>query len=679
MKKIASILLTLMVSLCTMAQTQGWPSAYNGVMLQGFYWDSFADSKWTTLQSQADELSRYFSLVWIPQSGRCNNPTSMGYDPYYYFDQNSSFGSADELKSMIRTFKDKGLLTIADVVINHHQTSGWWNFPKETYKNTTYQLQTTDIVADDDSDAKHSDGTPAPEWVTATQAAKDNVRLGSHNDDGTGWAGMRDIDHQSANVQAIVKAYEQFLLHDLGYSGFRYDMVKGFAGKHVGNYNDAAKVEFSVGECWDNKRTIINWIDATGKRSAAFDFPFRYNISEAIRDGNWSKLRSTENLVHENDYRRFAVTFIENHDTEKRSETNQQDPVRSDTLAANAYMLAMPGTPCVFFKHWQDYKQDIKAMIDARKAAGITNTSSYSFLVSSMMDHAVVKSMGRKDLIAVIGNTDRYTPSAQQFTKIISGYHYAYYLSNNAEIAFANRASGEYVNKVDVTLSAVSAKSNAKIVYTTDGSTPTATHGTQVDGGTVVSLTENCTLTFGLLINGVVSAIDSRTYQFSRFDPYDIKVYVNAEAAGSKWTAANEGVNYWTWGGDGSHQPQHTSWPGDKVSTQEKVDGKLWISKTFRINSPTDCVNFVFSVGSGTPQTVNLENVRKTTFVNIGSSTDNQGHHQLTTTVPTAINHVTTTEPTAQKGWFTLQGVRIGKPTTNGIYIHDGRKIVIRR
>src|SRR3712207_8171728 len=82
-------------------------------------------------------------------------------------------------------------------------------------------------------------------------------------------------------------------------------------------------------------------------------------------------------------------------------------------------------------------------MIDARKAAGITNTSSYSFLVSSMMDHAVVKSMGRKDLIAVIGNTDRYTPSAQQFTKIISGYHYAYYLSNNAEIAFANRARSE--------------------------------------------------------------------------------------------------------------------------------------------------------------------------------------------------------------------------------------------
>src|SRR3712207_5127423 len=124
MKKIASILLTLMVSLCTMAQTQGWPSAYNGVMLQGFYWDSFADSKWTTLQSQADELSRYFSLVWIPQSGRCNNPTSMGYDPYYYFDQNSSFGSADELKSMIRTFKDKGLLTIADVVRSEERRVG---------------------------------------------------------------------------------------------------------------------------------------------------------------------------------------------------------------------------------------------------------------------------------------------------------------------------------------------------------------------------------------------------------------------------------------------------------------------------------------------------------------------------------------------------------------------------
>ena len=29
---------------------QGWPSNYDGVMLQGFFWDSFNDTQWTRLE-----------------------------------------------------------------------------------------------------------------------------------------------------------------------------------------------------------------------------------------------------------------------------------------------------------------------------------------------------------------------------------------------------------------------------------------------------------------------------------------------------------------------------------------------------------------------------------------------------------------------------------------------------
>ncbi|MCI6209401.1 MAG: alpha-amylase, partial [Prevotella sp.] len=50
---------------------QGWPANYDGVMLQGFYWDSFRASQWTKLKAQADDMAPYFSLVWIPQSGNC--------------------------------------------------------------------------------------------------------------------------------------------------------------------------------------------------------------------------------------------------------------------------------------------------------------------------------------------------------------------------------------------------------------------------------------------------------------------------------------------------------------------------------------------------------------------------------------------------------------------------------
>ncbi|MBF1615336.1 MAG: alpha-amylase, partial [Prevotella sp.] len=229
--------------------SQGWPAGYGGVMLQGFYWDSFDDSQWTVLEKKANDFSGYFDLVWVPQSGKAAATKSMGYDPLYYFNQNSSFGTEAELKSMIRTFKEKHIGTIADVVINHHGTNnGWFGFPAEVYKGVTYQNLSTDVCADDDGGS------------AATEARKTGTQLSQNNDDGEGWGGMRDLDHKSANVQKIVKAYENYLLNDLGYAGFRYDMVKGFAASHVGNYNTAAKVKYSVGEYWDgNANTVKAW------------------------------------------------------------------------------------------------------------------------------------------------------------------------------------------------------------------------------------------------------------------------------------------------------------------------------------------------------------------------------------------------------------------------------------
>ena len=115
-KSIASLICGLGL-LPLSASAQGWPSKYQGVMLQGFYWDSFKASQWTNLESQADELAQYFKLVWVPQSAYCGGK-SMGYNDLYWFSNyNSSFGSEAQLRSMIKTFKQKGIGTIADVVI----------------------------------------------------------------------------------------------------------------------------------------------------------------------------------------------------------------------------------------------------------------------------------------------------------------------------------------------------------------------------------------------------------------------------------------------------------------------------------------------------------------------------------------------------------------------------------
>ena len=65
MKRLFTSIITLLATLPMLSQ--GWPAQYEGVMLQGFYWDGYDDAQWTVLESQADELSSYFKLVWIPK------------------------------------------------------------------------------------------------------------------------------------------------------------------------------------------------------------------------------------------------------------------------------------------------------------------------------------------------------------------------------------------------------------------------------------------------------------------------------------------------------------------------------------------------------------------------------------------------------------------------------------
>lgn len=585
--------------------SQGWASDYSGVMLQGFSWDSYNESQWKVLEKQADELKNYIDLVWLPQSGKCLETTQvMGYMPYYYFNQNSSFGSEAELRSLITKFKAAGIGAIADVVINHRNTEGWYTFPAETYKGVTYQMQSTDICKNDDG------GT------TATQAATDGVSLSQNNDEGTDFGGCRDIDHKSENVQKVIKAYLKYLKDDLGYTGFRYDMVKGFGGNHVADYNDAVGVEYSVGEYWDGNEKIESWINSTNKKSAAFDFQFRYNVRDAVNgaangkvatSSDWSKLNSNDNLMHDANYRRYAVTFVENHDTQYRSETEQNDPLRKDTIAANAYMLAMPGTPCIFQPHWRDYKPELKEMIAARKYAGITNMSNYANKKCQKTLYVNEVTGTKHNLLVAVGDDAAKYAGETGYTKILSGYHYAYFLSNDAETSWTDVPSGSYEEGFKTTLTAVSQTEGAKLVYTLDGSTPTA-KSTTVESGKEISINGTCTLKVGLLVNGEVRNIATHQYTIEKFKAYKFMIYVNADAV--NWKP----LYCYTWKGANS------DWPGEEMTETKAIGGKTWYYKEVSIDNANELVNVIFNNGTDKPQTVDITGLTSTAYFEIETS-----------------------------------------------------------
>lgn len=671
MKKIYLTLIALLASINMFAQ--GWPANYSGVMLQGFSWDSYDYSQWTVLEKQADDMKGFINLVWLPQSGKCIETTKvMGYMPYYYFNQNSSFGTEAELRSLIAKFKANGIGAIADVVVNHRNTDGWYAFPAETYKGVTYQMLSTDICKNDDGGS------------TAIQAKKDGVSLSNNYDEGTDFGGCRDIDHKSENVQKVIKAYLKYLKDDLGYTGFRYDMVKGFDGSHVADYNDATGVEYSVGEYWDGNEKIESWINRTNKKSAAFDFQFRYNVRDAVNgaangkvttSSDWSKLNSNDNLMHDANYRRYAVTFVENHDTQKRSESEQNDPLRKDTIAANAYMLAMPGTPCVFQPHWRAYKQEIKSMIEARKLAGITNMSNYTNKMAQTACFANETTGNKAKLIVVVGNnTKAYTPGAD-YTQILEGYHYRYYLSKSAETAWCNIPSGEYEAGFKAKLTAVSQNSNAKLVYTTDGTAPTA-KSKQVTTGSTINIDNTCTLKVGLLINGNVTGIRTYNYTIKAFEPYTITVYANADQV-TNWGSA---MYFYAWNTSGEFTEK---WPGTAVTATKTLNGKKWYYMDFKIKSKDAIVNVIFNQGKNKKQSVDMNAGNSTKFYEITTTQSNGKYTCKDVTAiwaPTGITGTPTiSNTTTDNAWYTLSGMKLGKkPAESGVYIHQGKKVIIR-
>lgn len=667
MKKLSLVLISLFLPL--MAMAQGWPAQYGGVMLQAFYWDSYNDSKWTVLESQANDLEGYFDLVWIPQSANCNG-TSMGYDPVYWFaSYNSSFGNKRELKSMIQTFKDKGIKTIGDVVINHRKSvSGWFGFQTETYNGVTYRMTAADVCLDDDG------------GKAKTQADKDKVTLGN-NDTGEDWAGMRDLDHTSENVQNTVKAYLNMLINDLGYAGFRYDMVKGYSPTYTGMYNTASNPEFSVGECWDSSNTIRRWIDGTKVddviQSAAFDFQFKYVLRNAVENKNWSYVGRMNdnnwplisNKFSSGNYRRYAVTFIENHDTQLRNDGTSNGPLKRDTLAANAYMLAMPGTPCVFLPHWLEYSKEIKAMITARKFCGIHNMSTYKNCVSNST-YYYADSIDNK-LLVVVGQEEKYTPDASQWIRVLSGYHYAYYFNASMNTAWVDLVSGSYEGEQQAYLAAVTTQADAKVCYSINNGVTN-----EVDNGTTITIPVGTTTLKVWLANNPNGAL-TRTYDVSASTkiPLEIPDFCTVSEgevcaffeAPSSWTGT---IKCYTWNTNSGNIEYSGAWPGKTCTKLGQTNRGLNVWKwTFATSdykgggTPTQPTHIIFN--NGAQQTENL------VFQNGGFYTK-EG-------IVTGIRSVNTTTSNSVKRYHTIDGRFAGtdfNALPHGIYVVNGKKVV---
>ena len=426
-----SLIMLFVALLPLLSKAQGWPANYGGVMLQGFYWNGYADCKWSVLTAQSNELGDLFDLIWVPNSGRIDatgKAEGMGYVPMYWLDHNTCFGTEAELRTMLDTYRAKGTGMLMDLVINHKNgRTNWVDFPNETVTGTvsgkTYSI--------------NWDNTNLSQICSTDECATHGFHPTGAPDTGDDYDSARDLDHTNVTTQQNVRTYMDFLQNELGYSGYRVDMTKGYTPNFTGKYNNWTHPYFSVGEYWDgNAEVLRTWLEGTrwgGQiQSATFDYALKYRINDAFNGTSFNaSALNDKGLCADVWYNRWAVTFVDNHDTGQVGNHSRMNN-DANVPAANALILALPGTPCVFLPHYMNHKTAIGNMIRGRRAARVTNQSPITVQEEKNGGYVIeVQGQAGKVYLQLGGATTSTAPSGFQLVQ--SGTNYKFYVSANLD------------------------------------------------------------------------------------------------------------------------------------------------------------------------------------------------------------------------------------------------------
>ncbi len=408
-----------------MASNTRYAGKPDAVLLQGFHWQSNGHSWYRILAEMADRIrSAGFDYVWFPPPSA--SADAQGYLPTEWYNLNSRYGTQEELKRAIGALGDgeRRVAAIVDVVVNHRcGLHDWADFhnphfaPEGTTNPQAIEAANRKAVVQED-EWKDTGGKPD-----------------GGADSGDQFDGGRDLDHNNPNVQQAIIKWLDWLKTEIGFAGWRWDLVKGYHPRFVGMYNDATGPVFSVAEYAEAEPLpLVDWInrtwgkddidgspDRTGGKSCAFDFATREYLRKAFREENYAVLKSVDGrcpglIGH---WPATAVTYMDNHDTEP---ANHNDPYPSERIAAGyAYLLTHPGKPCVFWAHLFDWdealQQTILELIRLRRAAGLHAESGANILQAQGDLYAAIID----DKIAVKLGPGLWQPDGNGWTNVFSG------------------------------------------------------------------------------------------------------------------------------------------------------------------------------------------------------------------------------------------------------------------
>ena len=578
------------------------PSECEDVMLQAFYYDSYRDgapgdvkingkqlgnTKWDVLLGQSGEIGTYFDLVWLPPSGKSEGGT--GYHQTVYSNQNSDWGSQKELLEFINRMHTADTKVVADIVINHAGGKSWCEFYIQNFGEYGIFEPDASWIANSDEVNFNSDAGDCKGKATGPE---DGGYNGQDN-----YGSARDWAHAKPEVQEMMKAYLKWMKNVIGFDGWRYDYAQGFKGKYIDMYNSASENYFSVVEFWNgDMNNIKSYLNDVNWNTLAFDFSTKYSAIQGIADGHYEKCMGSGLLGA--GLSKYAVTFVDSHDTyfgcqagrDNNDEIggcgkSMEDYNKDRVLGANAFILSMPGVPCVFYPHWAKYKDAIGKMILARKAAGIhseskvTDEAGNGYYKSTITGH-------HGSIRLLLGPNSGFNTTPTGYSLAYKGGNFAMYYSTTEKEVPVLSITPSTIYKTEnytVEMSAVALSGTPIIYYTLDGSDP-ITSATKKTYTSAFTINGTVTVKAYTTLNGVNSKVQEATYTYQEPQQTPLTVKFMPPAT---W----ENVYLYAWNTSGTILG---SWPGREWNNK---DEKGWLYHVF--DATYKELNIIFTNNAG--------------------------------------------------------------------------------
>ena len=362
----------------------------NGVMIQYFEWNLPNDGKhWKRLKDDAKHLSEIgVSGVWIPPAYKGTSQADVGYGSYDLwdlgeFDQKGTvrtkYGTKQELIEAIEELHKYNINVYLDAVLNHKggadetenflvievdpedrtveisepfEIEGWtkFTFPGRNKKYSEFEWNHA-LFSGVDYD-NLTGKTAIYKIAGENKGWAENVdsELGNYD-----YLMNADVDYSHPEVRNEIINWGKWVVNELNLDGFRMDAVKHISEDFIKEFLiEVRKVYgekfYSVGEYWKGDLdTLKTYLENIGYETDLFDVGLHFNFHEAsVEKENYDLTTILDNSIMLMDPIK-AVTFVDNHDSQKGSALESEIESWFIPHAYAIILLSEKGYPCLFY------------------------------------------------------------------------------------------------------------------------------------------------------------------------------------------------------------------------------------------------------------------------------------------------------------------------------------------